>query len=1010
MKELMKKILVAIIGVFIISLKVNAELGEISINGTENYEYAKEVLSIVNEKRAEVNLEPLVMDQTLTEKAMQRAYEISVYYSHNRASGESVFTIFNDISYTAAGENIAVNYTNPTSVMTGWMNSKDHKANLLAETDISKLYTTIGIGCVTVNNNTYWVQLFSTNTPISPNLNGVVANTKTITINDELISPIFSDAIKEENILNKGETLSILKDNKAAIINAGYPSNITPFNIESIMFTSADNSIATVNDLGVITAVAEGKTTINVSIGKIVYSYKVVVNKNEEKKAFSFTEEEIEIEVRETKNTTIIDESNNDEKITYNSENNGIVSIDEEGNVTGVKEGNTEVTATTSNNQKAILKVTVKPKKEQTILNEFEISDATIDLKPNEKPIFSGVVKSEMYTIDETWKLTTQTESGTYEIDELNSISTNDDFNNYVKENGTIIEKIEEGKLYTYSVTIKIKKDYANMLDNNLENNYVIINGTKYNFTTGGSITSEDGSIEISFENILTKKVPIIINEENISLSKTTYIYTGNEIRPKVIVEKQNNILELDNDYKVTYENNINVGKATITIEGVNDYTNTIVKEFTIEKKNIVFNINKVASETYDGKNHTPKVIVKDNEKELIINKDYKVSYKNNINAGTATIIIEGIGNYEGNKTINFIINKKESSIPEETKISKSILTGSKLSDITLKTNGLKWINGKITIKKGYNKYQAQYLQNNDNTNYTPVYIDITVKGLSIIKINTNAETGHGEIISSHKEAVEGQLISFNFIPEEGYRTKGVKINDTQIIINENKYSVIASDVDMNISVIFSPIEHQIEINGTEYIDMDIPSISSVIHNGSKEIMLTPKKGYKIVSIRVNDIERINDLTDNILKLNNIISDTKINIATEILVYRFIDGATQTYHSGEKTPLTFRINASHKKFEKLYLDNKLVDNSKYSITEGSTIITFAQDYVSKLAYGTHSLKAVFTDGGDAKTTFVLSPKEIENPNTVDRIISYIVVLMICLAIVIVVVYKKNNED
>ena len=60
-------------------------------------------------------------------------------------------------------------------------------------------------------------------------------------------------------------------------------------------------------------------------------------------------------------------------------------------------------------------------------------------------------------------------------------------------------------------------------LDKNLENNYVIINGTKYNFTTGGNITSEDGSIEISFENILTKKVPIIINEENISLSKTTY-------------------------------------------------------------------------------------------------------------------------------------------------------------------------------------------------------------------------------------------------------------------------------------------------------------------------------------------------------------------------------------------------------------------------------------------------------------------------------------------------------
>lgn len=60
---------------------------------------------------------------------------------------------------------------------------------------------------------------------------------------------------------------------------------------------------------------------------------------------------------------------------------------------------------------------------------------------------------------------------------------------------------------------------------------------------------------------------------------------------------------------------------------------------------------------TYDGTAKEPKV------KDLVENVDYTIEYKNNINAGTATAIITGIGKYTGTKELTFKINPKEVGI-----------------------------------------------------------------------------------------------------------------------------------------------------------------------------------------------------------------------------------------------------------------------------------------------------------------------------------------------------------
>ena len=55
-----------------------------------------------------------------------------------------------------------------------------------------------------------------------------------------------------------------------------------------------------------------------------------------------------------------------------------------------------------------------------------------------------------------------------------------------------------------------------------------------------------------------------------------------------------------------------------------------------------------LTAKTYTGKAQTQSITVKYRNKTLKNGKDYTVSYQNNINAGTAYVIIKGKGSYSG--------------------------------------------------------------------------------------------------------------------------------------------------------------------------------------------------------------------------------------------------------------------------------------------------------------------------------------------------------------------------
>lgn len=162
------------------------------------------------------------------------------------------------------------------------------------------------------------------------------------------------------------------------------------------------------------------------------------------------------------------------------------------------------------------------------------------------------------------------------------------------------------------------------------------------------------------------------IEDSWVTLDKEKFTYNGQKQTPTVTVKRgekelkesakdsdgnytqlDSNDVPTDNDYYVTYANNLNAGEATVTVHGLNNYKGAeVTKKFTIDQKNVVdtskVNIN-VAAATYDGTKKEPEVTITDTEiktgekdenqkdilKTLTRGTDYTLTYYNNDKLGT---------------------------------------------------------------------------------------------------------------------------------------------------------------------------------------------------------------------------------------------------------------------------------------------------------------------------------------------------------------------------------------
>ena len=171
--------------------------------------------------------------------------------------------------------------------------------------------------------------------------------------------------------------------------------------------------------------------------------------------------------------------------------------------------------------------------------------------------------------------------------------------------------------------------------------------------------------------------------EEKIDLSDSTAIsasidsgqafaYTGQEARPSVTVKtKDGKTLKEGTDYTLEYANNISASvntankKARVVVAASSTsgiYTGSVELYFTIDQADIgSAAIDPIADQKYTGSAIAPTPVVKFNDSKLSA-IDYTVSYKNNTNVGTATLVVTGKGNYKGTKEATFKITQDQGS------------------------------------------------------------------------------------------------------------------------------------------------------------------------------------------------------------------------------------------------------------------------------------------------------------------------------------------------------------
>ena len=304
------------------------------------------------------------------------------------------------------------------------------------------------------------------------------------------------------------------------------------------------------------------------------------------------------------------------------------------------------------------------------------------------------------------------------------------------------------------------------------DGNTVLTEGTDYEVSYKDNVNVGTASVTVTgkshYTGSVTKKYNIaknLISDDMLTLKNTQMLYTGKALTPEVAVKGGDNTLKEGQDYTVIYKNNVNVGTATVTVEGINNYTGKVEKTFEIQAAMLGAGMVSLDKEryTYIGKEILPKVTVTDVDKLLVEGKDYEVEYINNIDAGRAFATVIGKGNYTGSIIKEYTILKKEISDDMVTlKSTKMVYTGEELRpEVVVK-------DGETTLQEGQD--------------YTLTYKDNVEVGTATVTV-----TG----INNYCEEIQK---TFNIVD-------AIPITDEMVSLDKNEYTYTGKGITPKVTV-----------------------------------------------------------------------------------------------------------------------------------------------------------------------------------------------------------------
>ena len=349
------------------------------------------------------------------------------------------------------------------------------------------------------------------------------------------------------------------------------------------------------------------------------------------------------------------------------------------------------------------------------------------------------------------------------------------------------------------------------------------INNTNAGTATVTITDKEDGNYIVSGSTTFTI-APKTVSDPTVTLSEDSYIYDGTAKEPTVTVKDGETIIPVD-EYTVSYDDNTNVGTATVTIkdkEGGN-YIVSGSTTFTINVKT-VSNPTVTLSEdsyTYDGTEKEPTVTVKDGE-TIISADEYTVSYSDNTNVGTATVTItdKEDGNYIVSGSTTFTIAPKTISAPTISLSPSSYSYDGNAKEPT------------VIVKDGETIVPAD--------EYTVSYSDNTNAGTATVTI-TDKEGGNYNVSGSTTFIINSKTVSVPTIGNyfvggsTSFTIYAKTVNNPTIILSTTSYICDGTAKEPTVTV----MDDETVIPASEYTI----SYSNNTNVGTATVTITDKEG-----------------------------------------------------------------------------------------------------------------------------------------------------------------------
>ena len=220
-------------------------------------------------------------------------------------------------------------------------------------------------------------------------------------------------------------------------------------------------------------------------------------------------------------------------------------------------------------------------------------------------------------------------------------------------------------------------------------------------------------------------------------------------------------------------------------------------------------------------------------------------------------------------------------------------------SDNGYRIKSVKVNSSDVTSSVSNNQYTISSINKNTNVEVEFEAIPPTTYTLSIKATGNGSASYNGNTIRSKTSTFtvnEGTSATITFVPDNGYRIKSLKVNnsDVTLSLSSNKYTISSINKNTTVEVEFEAIPAttytlSIKATGSGSVSYNGTTIRSktstfTVNEGtSATITFAPDNGYRIKSVKVNSSDVTANISNNKYTISNINKNTTVEVEFEAI-------------------------------------------------------------------------------------------------------------------------------